>query len=75
MRILQVISDPKFLVRDRVGFARAVKKYRENSIKILRLSNKKVIYNIGYRYGLQLSVIVAFLMASLVSIILIAKYF
>lgn len=75
VNMLAAVSDTKYLVKDRVGFSRAAKKYKQNAIKILRLGNRKIITNVGYRYGLQLSVIFSFLIAASVFIILMMKYF
>jgi len=74
-KILEVISNTNYLVRDRLGFRRAVIAYRNNSVQIMKLNNKKAVSNMGYTYGLQLSVILTFIVASLVVIILIVKTF
>jgi hypothetical protein len=71
--ILNIISDTKSLVRDRLGFRRAVEKYRKNAAQIIYLSNQKAVNNIGYRYGLQLAVIFSFFMTTIVVIVLMLK--
>lgn len=74
-RMLNIITDNNFLIRDKLGFSRAVKKYKNNAIQIVRFSNRKAINNVGYRYGLQLSVIISFFFATLVTIVLTLKVF
>jgi serine/threonine protein kinase len=73
MMMIKILSEPKYLMNDRLGFRRAADKYRNNAIQILRLSNKVAINNVGYRYGLQLSVMVSFFLAAIVVVILIMK--
>lgn len=75
INMLATISDTKYLVRDRVGFSRAAKKFKHNAIQILKLSNRKAINNIGYRYGLQLAVMLSFIVATFVFVILVMKSF
>ncbi|MDA0780868.1 MAG: hypothetical protein PQ612_10575 [Rickettsiales bacterium] len=73
--ILSLITDRKYILKDRIGFRRAVLKYRNNTIQISKLNNKQAVNNMGYLYGLQLSVILTFFMATIVVIILILKVF
>jgi len=74
-KILAVISNQKYLVRDRLGFRKAVKNYRANATQIAMLSNRKSINNVGYRYGLHLSVLLSFFVAIMVLMILVIKAF
>lgn len=73
--ILKIITDTQYLVRDRLGFRKAVTRYRNNKIQILKLSNRKAINNMGYRYGLHLSVLLSFFVATVVVIVLMLKAF
>jgi len=73
--LLRVISDPKMLVRDRLGFKKAVNSHRNNAMQIIRLSNSRAINNVGYRYGLQLSVMISFFVATVAVITLMLKAF
>jgi hypothetical protein len=72
-QLLRTVIDTKFILRDRIGFKRAVRQYQVNKLHMMRLTNSKVVYKVGYRYGLQLSVIVSFLIAALTAIILMTK--
>lgn len=72
--LLEVISDNKFLVKDKVGFNRSVKKYRSNNLQLKQFANRKAINNVGYRYGLQMSVISSFFFMTVVIFVLIMKY-
>lgn len=72
---LRIISDAKFLVRDRIGFKRARSLYQENAVQIIKLGNSKVVNNVGYRYGLQLAVMISFFVATVEIISLIIKAF
>jgi hypothetical protein len=74
-KILSIISNTSFLVRDRLGFRRAILAYKNNSIQLIKLNNKKSLNNMGYLYGLQLSVISTFFIATVVVIVLILKIF
>jgi hypothetical protein len=74
-KILSIISNTSFLVRDRLGFRRAILAYKNNSIQLIKLTNKKALNNMGYLYGLQLSVISTFFIATVVVIVLILKIF
>jgi hypothetical protein len=73
--ILSVITDRNYLLKDKIGFRRAVVNYRNNTLQIIKLNNKKTVNNMGYLYGLQLSVVLTFFLATLVVIILIIKMF
>ena len=73
--ILRIISDPKFLVRDRIGFKKATNVYRSNAIQIIKLSNIRAVNNVCYRYGLQLTVMASFFVATLEIITLMLKAF
>jgi serine/threonine protein kinase len=73
--ILKVIADPNFLVKDRLGFKRAVTKFRSNNTQIISLSNRGAVNNMGYRYGLQLSVLLSFFVTTVVVVILMVKAF
>jgi hypothetical protein len=73
--VLRVITDPQYLVRDRLGFRRAVTRYRNNSIQILKLSNRNAVNNMGYRYGLQLAVLFSFFITTIVVLVLMMKAF
>lgn len=72
-RLLKTITDTKFILRDKIGFKRAVKRYQLNKLNMLRLSNSQAVYKVGYRYGLQLSVILSFLVASMTVVVLMSK--
>lgn len=74
-KILSIISNTSFLVRDRLGFRRAILAYKNNSIQLIKLNNKKALSNMGYLYGLQLSVVSTFFIATVVVIVLILKIF
>jgi hypothetical protein len=73
--ILKIISDPQFLVRDRLGYRRAVTKYKNNAFQIAKLSNAGAVNNMGYRYGLQLSVLLSFFVTTAVVLVLIIRAF
>lgn len=75
MKMLKTMVDPKFVIKDRGGFNKAAKRYKVLAFQIAKLSNKKAIVNIGYRYGLQLSVVVSFLTAATVMLVMIVKMF
>lgn len=72
---LKIITDSKYLVRDRIGFKKARSEYQENAIQIVKMGNTSVINNVGYRYGLQLAVIISFFLATVEIISLIIKAF
>ena len=71
--ILHEIADNEFLVTDRIRFSRAVNEYRNNAVRILRLSNGRAIGEVGYRYGLQITVILSFLIAAMTLLVLVVK--
>jgi hypothetical protein len=73
--ILRIITDPQYLVRDRLGFRRAVTRYRNNAIQIAKLSNRSAVNNMGYRYGLQLAVLFSFFVTTIVVLVLMMKAF
>lgn len=73
--LLRIISDPKSLIRDKIGFKKASSSYKSNAIQILKLSNSRAVNNIGYRYGLQLAVMISFFVATVVIITLLIKAF
>jgi hypothetical protein len=73
--LLRVMSNSKYLVRDRVGFRKAVNIYKNNAIQIVKLSNSKLVGKVGYRYGLQLAVMISFFVATVEFIILLMKAF
>jgi len=73
--ILRIITNPKYLVRDRIGFKKATNIYKNNAIQIVKLSNAKVVNNVGYRYGLQLAVMISFFIATIEIITLVIKAF
>ncbi len=73
--ILKVVTDSKYLVRDRLGFKKSVTKYKNNAMQIAKLSNRKAVNNMGYRYGLQLAVMLSFFLATIVVIISMIKVF
>lgn len=72
-RLLKTAIDTKFILRDKIGFKRAVRQYQMNKLYMLRLDNIEVVNKIGYRYGLQLSVIISFLIAAGTVIILMSR--
>lgn len=73
--LLKIITDTQFLVRDRLGYRKAVTRYRNNAMQIIRLGNRKAVNNMGYRYGLHLSVLLSFFITTVVIIVLMLKAF
>lgn len=71
--LFKLVSDPNFVIRDISGFIGAVKDYRDLSVQIQKLDNKNTLANVGYRYGLQLSVIAAYILSFLLIAIFIAS--
>lgn len=75
VNILTVITNANYVLRDKAGFNKARQQYRDKAIQLFNLSNRRAIANVGYRYGLQLSVILSFLIAAIVTLTLIIHTF
>lgn len=73
--MLRVISESRYLVKDRLGFKKSLGIYRANAVQIIRLSNTRAVNNLGYRYGLQLAVMISFFVATAEFITLLIKAF
>lgn len=70
---LQMITDPKYIISDNIGYKRAIQRYRDNKVQLSRLHNRSSITNIGYRYGLQMSVLISFFIVTIVVLVLMFK--
>lgn len=75
VQILKVVTNASYVLRDKVGFKKAKESYYEKTQQILSLNNKRAIANVGYRYGLQLALMLAFLVATLTTLTLFMKIF
>jgi hypothetical protein len=56
----RVMADPVYAKRDYFGFINAAEHYADLDTKIMQFRNSKIISERGYRYGLQLSVVIAY---------------
>ncbi len=75
VQILKVLTNVNYVFKDRHGFRKAKKDYYLKTQHILSLNNKRAIANMGYRYGLQLAVMLSFLVATITTLTLIIKVF
>ena len=75
VQILKVITNANYVLRDRAGFRKAKEQYYLKTQQILSLNNRKAIANMGYRYGLQLALMLSFLVATLTTLTLIVRVF
>ncbi len=74
VEIYKIISNAGYIQTDAEGFEKASKLYAKLQIQKTSLSNNKKILELGYRYGLRLSVIVAYVLCSIMFIYLFARY-
>ncbi|MCD6035400.1 MAG: hypothetical protein K0R63_1141 [Rickettsiales bacterium] len=70
--LLRIISNPQFLGKDTLGFKQAKRKYRQLYERKKLLQNTTQITNSSYRYGLQLSVIISYLLTAVEILYLVA---
>lgn len=75
IQILKILTNANYVYKDKSGFRNAKKAYHLKTQHILSLSNKKAIANVGYRYGLQLAVMLSFLLAAVTTLTLFARVF
>jgi serine/threonine protein kinase len=71
--LLNILADPNLIQKDIVGFENAVNKYKKCNLIKIQLNNKQRIFEIGYRNGLRLCVIISYLLCSVLYIYLLAK--
>ncbi len=75
VQILKVVTNANFVYRDKAGFRKAKEDYFNKARHIQSLNNKKAIANMGYRYGLQLALMLSFLVATMTTLMLIVRVF
>jgi hypothetical protein len=71
--LCKIISDNNYMKRDIDGFNSACMQYKTLDWQIAQLRKDKKIYDIGYKYGLRISVILSYLICSIVFILLMSK--
>jgi hypothetical protein len=71
--MIKIVTNTSFIKKDEQGFQRAKAQYNQLDNRISQYNNKRVISNIGYRYGLQLALILAYMFCSIVVIALVVK--
>lgn len=74
IELFKVMTDVSYSKRDHAGFQAAVLRYEDLDRRILQYQNKQSILDMGYRYGLQISVMLSYLILVIVFLILLMGF-
>ena len=72
-KVLALMTNAGVYAKDQMGFKNAKKKYAILYHKTMSLTNYSQISTRGYRYGLQVSIIIAYLLCAIEILYLVTK--
>lgn len=70
--LLKATSNPDYLIKDKMGYKRAIKEYRMLVYRKMAANNRTHVSNTGFRYGLQITVLISYLLLAVEVLYLVA---